>query len=186
MQSRAPSFGFYRLITCTNPVVPTDPSISTLSLDINSLIRRYVAPLMPSCLVVNMRIVHGRAKPSVFCSKHVDQKRCFYRQKRSVESTAYKVRVYGSCKSSLHSCHTKYIHNQARSKTMNTVLAAAFIVGTYMYVSLYMDIMVFYAYDVCVYIYYIYKVNQSHYRAEVPRGFQEVKVPRLRDNGPEW
>ena len=30
------------------------------------------------------------------------------------------------------------------------------------------------------------KVNQSHYRSEVPRGFQEVKVPRLRDNGPEW
>jgi len=30
------------------------------------------------------------------------------------------------------------------------------------------------------------KVNQSHYRPEVPRGFQEVKVPRLRDNGPEW
>ena len=28
------------------------------------------------------------------------------------------------------------------------------------------------------------KVNQSHYRPEVPRGFQEVKVPRLRDNGP--
>jgi len=27
------------------------------------------------------------------------------------------------------------------------------------------------------------KVNQSHYRPEVPRGFQEVKVPRLRDNG---
>ena len=26
--------------------------------------------------------------------------------------------------------------------------------------------------------------NQSHYRPEVPRGFQEVKVPRLRDNGP--
>jgi len=26
------------------------------------------------------------------------------------------------------------------------------------------------------------KVNQSHYRPEVPRGFQEVKVPRLRDN----
>jgi len=26
-------------------------------------------------------------------------------------------------------------------------------------------------------------VNQSHYRPEVPRGFQEVKVPRLRDNG---
>jgi hypothetical protein len=39
---------------------------------------------------------------------------------------------------------------------MNTVFAAAFIVGTYMYVSLYMDIMVFYAYDVCVYMYYIY------------------------------
>ena len=30
------------------------------------------------------------------------------------------------------------------------------------------------------------KVNQSHYRTEVPRGFQEVKVPRLGDNGPEW
>jgi len=24
------------------------------------------------------------------------------------------------------------------------------------------------------------------YRPEVPRGFQEVKVPRLRDNGTEW
>jgi len=30
------------------------------------------------------------------------------------------------------------------------------------------------------------KVNQSHYRPEVPRGFQEVKVPRLRDNGTGW
>jgi len=30
------------------------------------------------------------------------------------------------------------------------------------------------------------KVNQSHYRPEVPRGFQEIKVPRLRDNGPGW
>ena len=30
------------------------------------------------------------------------------------------------------------------------------------------------------------KVNQSHYIPEVPRGFQEVKVPRLRDNGPGW
>ena len=30
------------------------------------------------------------------------------------------------------------------------------------------------------------KVNKSHYRTEIPRGFQEVKVPRLRDNGPEW
>jgi len=28
--------------------------------------------------------------------------------------------------------------------------------------------------------------HQSHYRPEVPRGFQEVKVPRLHDNGPEW
>ena len=28
------------------------------------------------------------------------------------------------------------------------------------------------------------KLNQSHYRPEVPRGFHEVKVPRLRDNGP--
>ena len=30
------------------------------------------------------------------------------------------------------------------------------------------------------------KANQAHYRPEVPRGFQEVKVPRLRDNGPGW
>ena len=29
-------------------------------------------------------------------------------------------------------------------------------------------------------------VNQSHYRPEVPRGFQEVQVPRLRDNSSEW
>jgi len=29
------------------------------------------------------------------------------------------------------------------------------------------------------------KVNQSHYRLEVPRGFQEVKIPRLRDSGPQ-
>jgi len=28
--------------------------------------------------------------------------------------------------------------------------------------------------------------NQSHYRPEVPRGFQEITVPRLRDNGPGW
>jgi len=30
------------------------------------------------------------------------------------------------------------------------------------------------------------KVTQSQYRPEVPRGFQEVKVSRLRDNGPGW
>jgi hypothetical protein len=30
------------------------------------------------------------------------------------------------------------------------------------------------------------KVNQSHYRPKVPRGFQEIKVPRLHDNGPGW
>jgi len=30
------------------------------------------------------------------------------------------------------------------------------------------------------------QANQSHYRPEVPRGFQEVKVPRLRDDGPGW
>ena len=30
------------------------------------------------------------------------------------------------------------------------------------------------------------KVNQSRYRPEVPRGFQEVKFPRLRDNGTGW
>jgi len=30
------------------------------------------------------------------------------------------------------------------------------------------------------------KVNQSHYRPEVPKGFREVKVPRLHDNGPGW
>jgi len=29
-------------------------------------------------------------------------------------------------------------------------------------------------------------VNQSHYRPEGPKGVQEVKVPRLRDNGPGW
>jgi len=34
--------------------------------------------------------------------------------------------------------------------------------------------------------FYIVTVNQSHYRPEVPRGFQEVKVPRLHDNGPGW
>jgi hypothetical protein len=28
--------------------------------------------------------------------------------------------------------------------------------------------------------------NQSHYTPEVPRGFQEVKVPRIRDNGTGW
>ena len=27
------------------------------------------------------------------------------------------------------------------------------------------------------------KIKQSRYRPEVPRGFQEVKVPKLRDNG---
>jgi len=30
------------------------------------------------------------------------------------------------------------------------------------------------------------EVNQSHYRPEVPRGFQEVKVTGLPDNGIEW
>ena len=30
------------------------------------------------------------------------------------------------------------------------------------------------------------KITQSHYRPGVPGGFQEVKVPRLRDNGPGW
>jgi len=30
------------------------------------------------------------------------------------------------------------------------------------------------------------KVQQSHYRPEVLRGFQEVKVPRLSDNGLGW
>ena len=30
------------------------------------------------------------------------------------------------------------------------------------------------------------KVQQSHYRPEVPRGFQEVKVPILHDNGTGW
>jgi hypothetical protein len=28
--------------------------------------------------------------------------------------------------------------------------------------------------------------NQSHYRPEVPRRFQEVKVPRLRENDTGW
>jgi len=30
------------------------------------------------------------------------------------------------------------------------------------------------------------KVNQSHYRPKVPRGFQEGKVPRSCENGPGW
>jgi len=30
------------------------------------------------------------------------------------------------------------------------------------------------------------EVNQSHYRPEVPRGFQEVNVPRLCDSVPGW
>ena len=30
------------------------------------------------------------------------------------------------------------------------------------------------------------KVKQSRYRPEVPRGFQEVKVPRFHDNGAGW
>jgi len=30
------------------------------------------------------------------------------------------------------------------------------------------------------------EVNQSPYSPEVPRGFQKVKVPRLRDNDPGW
>jgi len=30
---------------------------------------------------------------------------------------------------------------------------------------------------------FIRLLSQSHYRPEVPRGFQEVKVPRFRDNG---
>ena len=30
------------------------------------------------------------------------------------------------------------------------------------------------------------KVKQSHYSPEVPRGFEEVKVPRLRNNDPGW
>ena len=29
-------------------------------------------------------------------------------------------------------------------------------------------------------------INKSHYRPEMPRGFQEIKFPRLRDNGPRW
>jgi len=33
---------------------------------------------------------------------------------------------------------------------------------------------------------YIKKVKQSHYRPEVPRVFQEVKVPRLRDSDSGW
>jgi len=30
------------------------------------------------------------------------------------------------------------------------------------------------------------KVNQSRYRPEVPRRFQEVKVPRLHENSTGW
>ena len=32
----------------------------------------------------------------------------------------------------------------------------------------------------------IKKVNQSHYRPEAPKGFQEVDVPTFRDNGTGW
>jgi len=32
----------------------------------------------------------------------------------------------------------------------------------------------------------IYKVKRSLYKPEVYRGFQEVKVPRLHENGPGW
>jgi len=32
----------------------------------------------------------------------------------------------------------------------------------------------------------IKKVNQSHYRPEVPRWFQEVNFLRLHDSGPGW
>jgi len=32
----------------------------------------------------------------------------------------------------------------------------------------------------------IFKKTHTHYRPDVPRRFQEVKVPRLRDNGPGW
>jgi len=34
-----------------------------------------------------------------------------------------------------------------------------------------------------IYIYIYIKVKQSHYRPEAPRRFQEVKVPRIHDNG---
>jgi len=37
-------------------------------------------------------------------------------------------------------------------------------------------------YNLCT----VKSVNKSHYRLEVPRGFQEVKVPRLGDRGPGW
>jgi len=30
------------------------------------------------------------------------------------------------------------------------------------------------------------KVKQSHYRPEMSRGYQEVKVPRFHDNVPGW
>ena len=35
-----------------------------------------------------------------------------------------------------------------------------------------------------VYKWFKKKGKQSHYRPEVPKGFQEVKVPRLRANSP--
>ena len=48
-----------------------------------------------------------------------------------------------------------------------------------------------YMQEVCLlwfimYLQVVKKVNKSHYRPEVPREFQEVKIPSLRDNGPEW
>ena len=37
-----------------------------------------------------------------------------------------------------------------------------------------------------IYFIYLYYVNQSHERPEVPTEFQEVKFPRLHDNVPGW
>jgi hypothetical protein len=37
-----------------------------------------------------------------------------------------------------------------------------------------------------LYFEYYSKKSAPHYRPEVPGGFQEVKVPSLRDNGPGW
>jgi len=40
--------------------------------------------------------------------------------------------------------------------------------------------------EMCLCCFVRKKVNQSHYRPEASGGFQEVKVPRLRDSGPGW
>jgi len=64
----------------------------------------------------------------------------------------------------------------------------------YLYIIYYitLNIILHYIVPYVLYVYYDTlasnrkELNQSHYRPEVRREFQEVKVPRLRDNGTGW